>query len=357
MTRMSSILAVMLLTFSGNIFAQETDEFTGLATLIDFSQLVGDQEIAGRDSLPEEMRKEHGATLIDYSRQAGTSFTPADKAVMKTSLRIRNWEISLTSSARTTQNVVQSQIRESDVKEDATRFGGDTVLGVRIHFPIFAVHSYAMIKPPFDIPAYSTLETAEGTTVAEAKPGDQFVGFGVLKNVGVIRDIQVNYLGRNFPNGLSIVLENQNGQEQIIFLGYMRTDGWNTLQWRNPSYQTEVRNRELTVLPLYPKSAPYIRLKGLIVHRDAAQEGGDFISYFRDIRVIFDRAVLNLREDIDDEETWGILRAREEARRNFELSRLGQLQVLRALEIRKMATIENFPSQDPAEAGATTPTP
>lgn len=356
MKRLTTLFAVTLLMASGNIYAQETDDFNGLATLIDFSQLTGDTEIAGRDNLPEDLRQEHGATLIDYSRQAGTSFTAADKAVMKTSLRIRNWEVRLTSSARTTQNVVQSQIREADVKEDASRFGGDTVMGVRIHFPLYGVDSSAMITPPFDIPAYSTLETeGEEAAGAEAKPGDQFVGFGVLKNVGVIRDIQVNYLGRNYPNGLSIVLENEMAQEQTIFLGTMQTDGWNTLQWRNPSYQTEVRNRELRVLPLYPRSAPYVRLKGLIVHRDAAQDGGDFISYFKDIKVIYDRAVLNLREDIDDEGTWGILQAREEARRNFELSRLGQLQVLRALEMRKMATVEDFPSEDPAEQAPANP--
>lgn len=346
MKRVATLWMILLLA-TGSVFAQQTDDFTGLATLIDFSQLIGDTEIAGRDNLPEDMRKEHGATLIDYSTQAGTSFTAADKAVMKTSLRIRNWEVRLTSSARVVQNVTQSQVREAQVKDDATRFGGQTVMGVRVHFPLYRVPSSAMIVPPFDIPAYATLPRQEGQNNApESKPGDQFVGYGVLKNVGIIRDIQVNYLGRNYPHGLSIVLENDLGQEQTIFLGYLQTDGWNTLQWRNPNYQTEVRNRELRILPLYPRSAPYIRLKGLLIHRDAATEGGDFISYFKDIRIIYDRAVVNLREDIDDEGTWGILNARESARRNFELSRLGRLQVLRALELRKMATIEDFPSQD-----------
>lgn len=347
MKRLATLTLAMIVIAAGSVSAQQTDEFTGLATLIDFSLLVGDTEIAGRDNLPEDMRKEHGATLIDYSRQAGTSFTAADKAVMKTSLRIRNWEVRLTSSARTVQNVTQSQIREAQVKEDAARFGGQTVMGVRVHFPLYKVHSSAMIVPPFDIPAYSTLEVPEGQQNApETRPGDQFVGFGVLKNVGIIRDIQVNYLGRNYPHGLSIVLENELGQEQTIFLGYLQSDGWNTLQWRNPQYQTEVRNRELRITPLYPRSAPYIRLKGLIIHRDASFEGGDFISYFKDIRIIYDRAVLNLREDVDDEATWGILNAREAARRNFELSRLGRLQVLRALEQRKMATIQDFPSPE-----------
>ncbi len=349
MKRLATLFMLSTMFAAGSLVAQQTDDFTGLATLIDFSQLVGDTEIAGRDNLPEDMRKEHGQTLIDYSTQAGTSFTAADKAVMKTSLRIRNWEVRLTSSARVVQNVVQSQIREAAVKDDASRYGGQTVMGVRVHFPLYRVPSSAMVVPPFDIPAYATLPRQQGQNGPESKPGDQFVGYGVVKNVGVIRDIQVNYLGRNYPHGLSIVLENENAQQQTIFLGYLQSDGWNTLQWRNPQYQTEVRNRELRILPLYPRSAPYIRLKGLIIHRDAATEGGDFISYFKDIKIIYDRAVLNLREDIDDEGTWGILNARESARRSFELSRLGRLQVLRALEMRKMATIEDFPPQDAAQ--------
>ncbi len=40
--------------------------------------------------------------------------------------------------------------------------------------------------------------------------------------------------------------------------------------------------------------------------------------------------------DLNHEEVWGILAQREEERRNAELSRLGNLQVLRYLEEQKM---------------------
>lgn len=319
----------------GMTLALATAGFAEQGTLIDFAQLVPDQNNL------------HAATVVDFSKQAGTSYTAEEKAAMRVSLAIDSWEVELASSARNVRNQTNSQVRSSEVKGDASKFAGSRVMGVRVHFPEYAVNSFAMIKPPFEIPAYAT---QEGNT--EAKPGSQFDGFGVIKNVGVIKSIQLNALGRNFPNGVSLVLEDQNGVEQQIFMGYMNFDGWKAIQWNNPNYQTDVRNRELKADPLYPKSAPMIKLKGLIIHRDSAQEGGDFISYFKDIKVIYDKAVIEKNVDVDDEAIWGILRKREEDARNFELARLGNLQVLRRLEELKMASPDD--SFD-AEAGSTQP--
>jgi hypothetical protein len=170
--------------------ALATAGFAEQGTLIDFAQLVPDQ-----DNL-------HAATIVDFSKQAGTSYTAEEKAAMKVSLAIDSWEVELASSAQTVGNTTNSMVRSSDVKGDASKFAGAKVMGVRVHFPEYAVNSYAMIKPPFDIPAFAT---QDGNT--EAKPGSQFNGFGVLKNVGVIKAIQLNALGRNFPNGISVVVD------------------------------------------------------------------------------------------------------------------------------------------------------
>lgn len=323
MKRFFTILGVALLSNSG-AFATEN-------TLIDFAKLIADGD-----------SKKHAATVIDYSKQAGTSYTAADKALMKTSLSIEEWEVELASSARTVENQTLSQIKAAKVKGQAAKYADETVMGVRIHFPEYGIHSWAMIKPPFEIPAYSTLMKDDGTPADEKAIGRQFDGFGLLKNVGVIKAIQVNVLGRNYPNGLSIVLENEQGVEQQIFMGYLNFDGWKSLQWSNPNYQSQVRNRELFVNPLYPKSQPFTKLKGIIVHRDGSKEGGDFVSYIKDIKMIYDLAIIERNEDVDDEGVWGILKKREEEKRNFELSKLGSVQVLRALETRKMATEAGF---------------
>ena len=138
-------------------------------------------------------------------------------------------------------------------------------------------------------------------------------------------------------------------------MGHLNFDGWKALTWVNPNYQSEVRNRDIRVLALYPRSQPFIKLKGIIIHRDAAQEGGDIVTYIKDIKVIFDQAVLPGGTEVDDEAIWGILKQREESARNFELAKLGKLQVLRALEIQKMAKESGFDQAAAAAAPAATP--
>jgi len=319
MKRFFTILGAGLFLASSGAFAEQ-------ATLIDFAKLIGE----GDSQL-------HPATTIDYARQAGSSYSAEDKAKMKISLAIPSWEVELSSSSQTTENQTLSQILAAPVKQDAARFGGETVMGIRVHFPTYGVSSYAIIKPPFTIPAYATLAGDQN-----AKAGAQFDGYGILKNVGVIKSIQINVLGRNYSNRLSVILESESGDEQEIVMGDLKFDGWKSLQWNNPNYQTEVRNRDVKVFALYPRTAPYLKLKGIKIHRDAAQDGGDVVSYIKDIKVIYDQAIVDRNSDVDDEALWGILKAREEASRNFELAKLGNLQVLRALEVKKMAKETSF---------------
>ena len=79
---------------------------------------------------------------------------------------------------------------------------------------------------------------------------------------------------------------------------------------------------------------------GIRFLRDKEQIGGDFITYIKDITVTYDRAVLDLDTDVNNEAVWGILSAREEARRTAEFERLGEIQVLRELEKKKMHKVE-----------------
>ena len=331
MKRFYTILGVALFLGNAGAFAEQ-------ATLIDFSKLVGEGD-AGL----------HAQTTIDYSRQAGSSYSAEDKTKMKVSLAIQSWEIQLSSSSQTVENQSQSMVSAAPVKADASKYAGQTVMGVRVHFPTYGINSFAVVKPPFAIPAYQTLDGAK-----DAKPGSQFDGFGVLKNVGVLKSIQINVLGRNFSNSLSLLLENQFGEEQEIFMGYLNFDGWKALNWVNPNYQTEVRNRDIRVLALYPRSAPFIKLKGIVIHRDAAQDGGDIVTYFKDINVIYDQAVIPGGSEVDDEAIWGILKQKEENQRNTELAKLGNLQVLRTLENQKMAKESGFDQSAAAAAPATT---
>jgi len=320
MKRFGILLGIMLLVVSFSVTAEES-------VLIDFSTLTADLEDGNNE-----------ATLIDFSDKAGVGFTDEEKALMKTSLAIENWDVVLASSSRTVLNQKLSYTLEAPVRDDAQKFGGETVMGVRIHFPEEPFNSYAIIQPPFEIPAYMQKDEQD-------REGSKFENYGIVKNVGALKKIAVNLFGSNFPNGIGIIVEDETGREQNLFLDYMEFRGWRTLGWMNPNYIDDVRNRELRRMPLYPRTTPLRKLKGFIIYKDAAQQGGDVITYLKDVVITYDLAVQPGASDIDNEALWGILEQREEARRTAEWRRLGEVQVLRALESQKL-------HQDEAEQDA-----
>jgi len=324
------ILVTIALLSAGMLFAEE-------AVLIDFSLLAADIRIPTSENDQETRPNHNRRTVMDYGAVAGGTFTPTQRAMMRTSLAIANWEITFNSSARTIQNVSNTFTREA-----ASRQWG-TVMGVRIHFPINPSFAKATIKPPFEIPAYEPMaevsDTGQITPTSNGITGPRRFenGFGVVRNVGTIRSVAVNVYGLNFPHGLNVILLDHNGNERVVFMGYLNFDGWAELTWNNPQYIFEVRNRDLRLFPLYPHSMPFVKFGGFRLDRDQDHIGGDFIVYFKDVKIIYDRAVLDADRDIDDEAVWGIINHRETARKLFEMERFGQMQILRFLESQRQA--------------------
>ena len=105
-----------------------------------------------------------------------------------------------------------SLTKEATTTASAKPFNGEDMankklLGVRVHFPIDPYNSWAMISPPFDIPAYADKTGPDGITVAAADKGvgAKFEnGYGVVKNVGVLKSLSITVYGSNFPNGLGV---------------------------------------------------------------------------------------------------------------------------------------------------------
>ncbi len=331
---------LFVIVFVGLLLGGTAGLFADESVLIDFTKLGADQTL-GTNKTPTE----NAATLVDYSAVAGASFTDEEKAAMKSSLALSNWQVTLASSARSIVNQSVTMTKEAATSPTAKQFNGQDmankkILGVRIHFPVESFNSWAIIQPPFDIPAYADKDSLQGATMqvadADKGKGEKFNGYGVVKNVGVLKSLSITVYGANFPNGLGVVVADQDGNEQTLFMDYLQFDGWRTLTWNNPNYITDVRNRELRKYPLYPKGEPYLKLIGIVIYRDAAQEGGDFVTYIRDISVTYDKAIIETQRDINDEAIWGILQQRNEARRLAELKRLGNVQVLRFLEQQKM---------------------
>ena len=330
MKKLCILIAIVLLA-AGGAFADKS-------VLIDFSRLGADVKLG--DS---EANNEHAATIVDFADVAGSSYDEEVRKAMKTSLAIENWYVQLASSSRTVGNQAMSYTKESKVKANAKPFDGEemsnkTVLGVRVHFPLAMYNSYAIVSPPFEIPAYSNKTELRQDQIVEVEGdnGTKFDNLGVLKNVGVLKSVEVTAYGSNFPNGFGVLVKDQMGNEQSIFMDYLEFDGWRKLVWNNPNYITEVRNREVRKYPLYPNSEPFLKLVGLIFYRDAMQQGGDIVTYIKDVKITYDKALLETQRDINHEAIWGILTARQEARKAAELKRLGNLQVLRTLEKQKM---------------------
>lgn len=336
--------AVMLLagTFA---FAKES-------TLIDFTLLDADT-VADENGNPTE----NSRTVMDYSVAAGATFTSDQKSLMKTSLALPRWEVELNSSARNVEAVAYSQVVAAPVKDTAdVPFAGSNVMGVRVIFPTWNNNANARIVPPFEIQAYEPLSDADENG-NRLQPTDEQKGkylfeegYGLVKNVGTLKSIAVTTMGMNYPHQLYVLLKDNDGVERRYLMGNLYFDGWKTLQWNNPDYISEVRTREIRVYPIYPRGLPFVKFCGFQVTRDASHIGDNFIGYFKDVKIIYDLAVLSADRDIDDEDLWGIIGKKEQARQNNEMSRFGNKLVNRFIEQEKMATEETFSSS--LEAGS-----
>lgn len=332
------LLAAFLLASVG-AFADE-------ATIIDFTMLDPD---CVNDENGNPTQNKH--TVMDYAVTAGATFTEEQKALMKTSLALTQWEVQLNSSARSVKGSSLSFVKPAPVSENSTQpFAGKNVMGVRVVFPEWNANACAFIKPPFEIPAYEPLAEADDTgnraeQTDEEKAGGKTLfedGYGVVKNVGTVKKIAVATMGMNFPEGLYVLLKDVDDVERRYFMGYLEFDGWKNLEWNNPNYIKDIRNREIRVYPIYPRGLPYVKFVGFQVTRDANDIGGDYIGYFKDVRIIYDKALIQTERDIADEDLWGIIGTQEKAKQAAQMSRFGDKQVNRYLEQQKFATEDDF---------------
>lgn len=314
------------------------------AVIIDFQNLNAD--IIEKNGVLTQNRR----TVMDYGQAAGSSYTDEQKSLMKTSLAITEWEVALNSSAQNPVSLAVSYAKEAEVSADAKNFAGQKLMGVRVEFPLWANNANAVVKPSFEIPLYAPMaQTDEQGNLQEPTEEDKASGksrfedgYGVVRNTGVIKSIAVNTYGGNFPHGLYVLLRDQNNETKRYFMGYLLFDGWRELVWNNPSYITDVRARELRLYPVYPISLPSVVFAGFQITRDAAHDGGSFVGYFKDVKIIYDKAVLSTIRDFADEDIWGIQTQRAEEKKKAEVKRFGQKQVLRFVESEKLATEEGF---------------
>ena len=322
------------------------------AIIIDFALLNADIIADPNGKMTQNRR-----TVLDYGKVAGASYTDEQKALMRTSLALEQWDVELNSSAQNPLSIATSTIKEAEVRAEGEKFAGQKLMGVRILFPEWTNNANAKIKPGFLIPAYEKMAQVddqgnlqEPTDEDKASGKSRFEdGYGIVRNTGVIKSIAVNTYGMNFPHGLYVLLRDQNNVVKRYFMGYLLFDGWREMIWNNPSYIANVKSRELRLYPVYPTALPHVAFEGFLITRDAAHDGGDAIAYFKDVKIIYDKAVLTTVRDFADEDIWGIQAERETKRKKIEVEKFGHTQVLRFLEQEKMATEEGFTPSEGSE--------
>lgn len=279
-------------------------------TLIDF----GNYEQKIGQYLTKE--KENLQSLVDKYKQEGVDlyrewFFSQENAQKlldvwfdPASWKIENWKVELVSSARFIPNIVNSYLLKVQSK-----MWGD-VMGVRIKFPVNPFLSNAKIVPPFRFTPYyldGSPVDPEADFSKQQFTDEEKVKNGILMNVLQVKRVSVWVSGRNYKHLLSVVLRNEDGVEEEYFMGPLFFQGWRRLSWENPNYIEQVNQRILQRLPLYPRSLPFKEFAYFKIYKPQEEPGGDFVVYFKDVSVSFDRAVVQEELDIDDEKYWQIL--------------------------------------------------
>ena len=160
------------------------------ATLIDFTLLSADISVATTDSDGNEINDQNRRTVMDYATAAGASFTDNQKALMKTSLALANWEVKLNKSAQNPASLANSLVKEAPVRTEKPNasgssdpvtvpFAGQNVMGVRVVFP--------------EIKAFGCCHEVFGTQILMAKMLEENLGIEKVDRA----DIKVNVVGVN----------------------------------------------------------------------------------------------------------------------------------------------------------------
>lgn len=236
-----------------------------------------------------------------------------------------NWVVWLNESARLTENRRNSYVTNVDSKGNNGAWEAGKVLGIRVHFPLAAWNSYALVKPVYELEMYGG---NDGTKYTEGK--------GVIHNVGEIKSISSWVYGRNYLVTYFVNLQNQFGALKSYPMGSLYFNGWRQVRWENREYLANVRDRVLVREPLYPRMIPSVKLDSLGFYRTKDTKGGDFITYVKDVTVEYDVVVVDFEEDIDDEGTWGILKTENDRREAIEEARIREAAELRELEQRRI---------------------
>ncbi|MGL4387972.1 MAG: flagellar filament outer layer protein FlaA [Brevinema sp.] len=212
-----------------------------------------------------------------------------------TMFMLDNWLVTLTNSSG--QNPFSR--RDSYSKKITSEERG-TVLGIRIRFPEWPNAGEAFIRPVFPLlPFKATGEYAN-------------INNGVITNVGAIKTFSMWVNGRNFPFSMGVRVTDLKNKLTEFPLGSLLYVGWRKLVYENATYSKRIMNNILPPTRVYPSDIPLIRFNSFVVYRPGNTAGGNFVSYFGSSDIEYTPYLVDISTDINDEETWGIIRSEQE---------------------------------------------
>ena len=112
--------------------------------------------------------------------------------------------------------------------------------------------------------------------------------------------------------------------------------GWRRIEWENPNYIVNVKNRDLKTEPTYPMLNRSWKLAALRIVKDIQHEGGDFIGYIKQIDVEYDKDVIQRNLDINDDAYWNIVSDYNTFMSDYNFTRLGEQLTLEYIEKQRM---------------------
>lgn len=299
---------IFLLTF---VFSFSSVYGLTNSTLIDFT-ITGNLE--GLEQAEQEMMTAEGETV-------NTNIV----VEMADNIYNNNWIVLLNSSANTLINTRYSYVTNAESQGNNGTWEVGNVLGIRVHFPLQAWNSYALVKPRFELEIYGG---EDGNKYSQGK--------GVIHNVGAIKSVSSWVYGHNYLIDYFINLKNQNGEFIQIPMGNVYFSGWRQLTWNNIDYAEDLRLRDIVKIPLYPSPIPSLKLDSIQFYRSKNTLGGDFITYVKDITIEHDVFIVDEETDIDDEATWHIMRTENERMQAIESARINEELELYEIEKRRM---------------------
>ncbi|MGL4561114.1 MAG: flagellar filament outer layer protein FlaA [Brevinema sp.] len=212
-----------------------------------------------------------------------------------TMFMLDNWLVTLTNSSG--QNPFSR--RDSYSKKTTSQEQG-TVLGVRVRFPEWPFSGEAFIRPLFPLlPFKATGEYAN-------------INNGVITNIGAIKSFSMWVNGRNFPFSIGVRVRDLKNKLTEFSLGSLLYVGWRKLAYNNTAYSKRIMNNLLPPTRIYPSDIPLIRFDSFVVYRSGNKDGGNFIGYFGSSDIEYTPYLVDISTDINDEETWGLIRSDQE---------------------------------------------